>query len=93
MKKIINYLRPIWEDNNNEPSIRRVLALVFTAGIIRMIEYSYANNCQLSADILMVLCGMIAALLALTTWQNTKLNNFKQDDGSNNTEENTNISP
>jgi hypothetical protein len=54
MKKIINYLRPIWEDNNNEPSIRRVLALVFTAGIIRMIEYSYANNCQLSADILMI---------------------------------------
>lgn len=93
MKKIINYLRPIWEDNNNEPSIRRVLALVFTAGIIRMIEYSYANNCQLSADILMVLCGMIAALLALTTWQNSKIDNFKQEYGSNNTEENTNSSP
>jgi len=89
IEELINYLRPIWEDNNNEPSIRRVLALIFTTGIIRMVEHSYKNNCLLDANVLMVLCGMIAALLALTTWQNTKIDSFKQDYGSNINKENT----
>ncbi len=85
---MISYLRPIWEDKNGQPSIRRVLALIFTGGIIRMVEHSYINNCNINNDALMTLCGTMLILLGLITWQNIK--DFKQTNGRpNNNQENT----
>lgn len=85
---MISYLRPIWEDKNGEPSIRRVLALVFALGIIRMVEHSYKNDCNINNDALMTLCGTMLILLGLITWQNIK--DFKQtNDRSNNNQTNS----
>ena len=85
---MISYLKPIWEDKNGQPSIRRVLALVFTFGIVRMVEHSYNNNCDINNDALRTLCGTMLILLGLITWQNIK--DFKQtNDRSNNTQTNS----
>lgn len=70
MKKLINYLRTIWEGKDNKPSIRRLFAIVFLAGIIRMIERSYSIDCDINTEALMWLCVTLLALLGLTTVQN-----------------------
>jgi len=70
VKKLINYLRTIWEGKDNKPSIRRLFAIVFLVGIIRMIERSYSIDCDINTEALMWLCVTLLALLGLTTVQN-----------------------
>lgn len=76
MKKLINYLRPIWEGKDNKPSIRRIFAIAFLIGIIRMIERSYTVDCEVNTEALMWLCATLTGLLGLTTFQN--LSEFKK---------------
>jgi len=71
-----NYLRPIWEGDDNKPSIRRIFAIAFLIGIIRMIELSYTKSCELNNDVLITLCGTILVLLGIITAQN--IIKFKQ---------------
>lgn len=80
MKKIITYLRPLWEGKDNKPSIRRIFAFAFLVGIIRMIEKSYVKDCTINTEALMWLCTTLLVLLGLTTWQN-----LKEQNGTNNT--------
>lgn len=84
--KIVNYLRPIWEGADKKPSIRRILALVFTVGIIRMTERSYTlPPYDLNNDILITLCGTVLILLGLITWDNLQsLKQLKSGTDNNN---------
>lgn len=87
MNKILNYLKPIWEDNNNEPSIRRVLALMFALGVMRMVEHSYVNSCEIDNEALTTLCATMLILLGLITWQNiTDIKKINAPGQTNNTE-------
>lgn len=73
--KIFKYLEPMWLGNDKRVSIRRVLAIVFSIDFIRNISFVIHNwePGKSYADIAMLLgleAGLIAALLALTTYAN-----------------------
>lgn len=63
--KIISYLRPIWEGKDNKPSIRRVFAIAFLIGAIKLVEKGNVDN-----NVLITLCGTILILLGLITYDN-----------------------
>lgn len=67
--KYLHYLRPLWEGADKKPSLRKVFAILFMAGVIRMIELSYKHACQLNDDVLVTLCGTILLLLGIITAQ------------------------
>jgi len=76
MKKIFNYLEPLWLGTRNKISIRRLLALCFSIDFI--VNTSHAiHNFEVGksyADVAMLLgieAGLIAALLSLTTYSNS----------------------
>jgi len=73
IRKSFNYIEPIWIGNDGKPSIRRILALLFSldfvvnmSHIIREweMDQSYAD----AALLMGVEAGLIAALLSLTTY-------------------------
>ena len=75
IKKIFNYIEPIWLGNDNKLSIRRILSLIFSIDFIMNMSHiirkweaqqSYAD----AALLLGVEAGLIAALLSLTTYSN-----------------------
>lgn len=73
MKKLFKYVEPLWLGKNGKISIRRVLALAFSVDLIRNLSEVIANweVGKSYADIAMLLgleAGLIAALLALTTY-------------------------
>jgi len=88
LKSIFKYIEPIWlDDTTNKLSIRRVLALVFSADLIRNASYvihhweigkSYSDG----AILLGVEAGLVTALLSLTTYSN--IIKAKIDAGPNN---------
>ena len=67
MKKLLNYLLNMVEGSDGQLSIRRFMALSTFAGMIRYVEIHAAPD----AMVMSVYVGLIAALLALTTWQNS----------------------
>ena len=73
MKKIFNYFEPLWLGNDGNISIRRVLALAFSIDFIRNTSFAIFKweVGKSYADVAMLLgieAGLIAALLALTTY-------------------------
>ncbi len=56
------------EGNDGNLSIRRVMAFAVLAGMIRYAEIHESPD----AMVMSVYAGLIAGLLALTTWQNLK---------------------
>ena len=73
MLKIFKYIEPLWLGKNNKVSIRRVLALAFSIDLIRNISHAiYKWEAGKSyAEVAMLLgleAGLVAALLALTTY-------------------------
>jgi len=87
--KLFKYIEPLWLGNNGKVSIRRVLALAFSTDLIRNISHAiYKWEAGKSyAEVAMLLgleAGLVAALLALTTYSQ---NVFKpKDDTTNFTE-------
>ena len=76
MKKIFKYLEPMWLGSKNKVSIRRVLAIVFSIDFIGNVSYVIrrwdAGKSVSDASMLLgIEAGLIAALLALTTYTNT----------------------
>lgn len=63
--KFIRYILAMVEGNDGQLSIRRVMAFLVLGGLIRHVE-----KCPDNAEVAFVLSSLIAALLALTTWQN-----------------------
>jgi hypothetical protein len=71
--KFFKYIEPIWLGSNNQLSIRRVLALVFSFNLVCNISASLADPKLSSshAEVAMLLgieAGLIAALMSLTTY-------------------------
>lgn len=78
MKKFFKYIEPLWLGNDKKISLRGTLAIVFS--IHFMIKISHVINrwdaSKSIADAAMLLgleAGLIAALLALKTYQNNIL--------------------
>lgn len=67
MKKFTTYWSAVIEGKDGRPSIRRLMSIAVLGGLIRHVE-----KCPDNADVAAVLASLIAALLALTTWQNIK---------------------
>lgn len=70
IKSIFKYIEPIWLGKDRKPSLRRLLALVYTLGFI--IE---VNKDSTKPEVLMIIASMVAALLSLTTFQNISMQN------------------
>jgi len=76
MKKIFNYIEPLWIGTRNKISIRRLLALCFSIDFIGNTSHAI-HNFEVGksyADVAMLLgieAGLIAALLSLTTYSNS----------------------
>lgn len=73
MLKLFKYIEPLWLGSNGKISIRRVLALAFSTDLIRNISHAiYKWEVGKSyAEVAMLLgleAGLVAALLALTTY-------------------------
>ncbi len=73
MLKLFKYIEPLWLGSNGKISIRRVLALAFSTDLIRNISHAiYKWEIGKSyAEVAMLLgleAGLVAALLALTTY-------------------------
>ena len=69
LKRLFEYLKPIWTGEDEKPSIRRLLSLYFA--VIFSIEV-FKDNTQ--SEVLWVIAALIAGLLSLTTFQNISLN-------------------
>lgn len=75
MKFLFKYIEPIWLGSNNQVSIRRVLALLFSTNLLSNISFVIKiwEPGKSYSDVAMILgieAGLIAALLALTTYSN-----------------------
>lgn len=73
MLKLFKYIEPLWLGSNGKISIRRILALAFSTDLIRNISHAiYKWEIGKSyAEVAMLLgleAGLVAALLALTTY-------------------------
>ena len=66
--KLLNYILAMVEGNDGQLSIRRVMAWAVLAGMIRYVEVHETPD----AMVMSVYAGLIAGLLALTTYQNIK---------------------
>jgi hypothetical protein len=53
-------------------SLRRVLAVFFAVGIFFHVTYCTFKNQPMNDGAIASMAALIAALLSLTTWQNTK---------------------
>lgn len=83
MKQLFKYIEPLWLGRNGKMSIRRVLALCFSLDFMRNLSH-IIHTWELGksyADVAMLLgleAGLIAALLALTTYSQN-VNNTTQN--------------
>lgn len=66
--KFIRYILAMVEGKDGQLSIRRVMAWAVLAGMIRYVEVHQTPD----AMVMSVYAGLIAGLLALTTYQNIK---------------------
>ena len=65
-------IKHMMQGNDNKYSLRRVLALFFSAGICFHVTYCTLKNQPMNDGAIASMAALIAALLSLTTWQNTK---------------------
>ena len=73
MLKLFKYIEPLWLGSNGKISIRRILALAFSIDLIKNISHAihYWEAGKSYAEVAMLLgleAGLVAALLALTTY-------------------------
>lgn len=73
MKKAFKYIEPIWLGSNGKVSIRRVLAIMFSIDLVINIshvihEWEIGKSYSDVAMLLGIEAGLIAGLLALTTY-------------------------
>jgi hypothetical protein len=78
--EIFRYIEPLWLGHNKKLSARRFLALVFSYDFIRNTSYAI-HKWEIGksyADVAMLLgieAALIAAMLSLTTYSSSLLNN------------------
>jgi uncharacterized membrane protein len=65
-------MKQLIKGSDNKYSLRRVLAVFFSAGICLHVTYCTLKNQPMNDGAIASMAALIAALLSLTTWQNTK---------------------
>jgi uncharacterized membrane protein len=65
-------MKQLIKGSDNKYSLRRVLAVFFAAGICFHVTYCTLKNQPMNDGAIASMAALIAALLSLTTWQNTK---------------------
>lgn len=88
-EQLFKYIEPVWLGNNNKMSIRRVLALAFSVDFIRntshaIYKWEIGKSYSDVAMLLGIEAGLIAALLALTTYTANSI--LKNNSNPSNTE-------
>lgn len=73
--KLFKYIEPLWLGNNNEISLRRILAIYLCYDLVNNISFTIhkfeIGKSLAEATMLLGLeAGLIAALLGMTTYQN-----------------------
>ena len=68
-------IKQMLQGKDNRWSIRRVLATFFSLGICFHVTYCTLKNQPMNDGAIASMAALIAALLSLTTWQNTKNDN------------------
>lgn len=77
MRKIFKYFEPVWCGEDNKPSIKRLLAISFSAHLIYMIQYVITKwDATRAPDGVVMILGIEAALitafLGMQTYSNIK---------------------
>jgi hypothetical protein len=70
--KAMTPIKQMLQGKDNKWSIRRVLATFFSMGIFFHVTYCTFKNQPMNDGAIASMAALIAALLSLTTWQNTK---------------------
>ena len=75
IKKIFNYIEPMWLGADGKISLRAVLAIFFSWKLIQNLDYGvrkWASDRSLEGlnSSMMILAGLIAALLGIAAWSN-----------------------
>ena len=66
-------IKQMLKSKDGQYSLRRVLAVLAFLGIMDCTHYGIRNGLAVEVvGLVGVLAGLVAALLSLTTWQNTK---------------------
>ena len=65
-------MKQLIKGSDGKYSLRRVLAVFFSAGICFHVTYCTFENQPMNDGAIASMAALIAALLSLTTWQNTK---------------------
>jgi uncharacterized metal-binding protein len=84
MKRIFRYIENLWVGKDRKPSIKSVLAIVFSINFLKITTYAvYRWEAGKSlSDLALVLgieAGFIAALLGLTTYSNIQHKMMEKD--------------
>lgn len=84
MIKIFKYIEPLWLGKNGKVSIRSTLALAFSWNFMWNVSYAIKkwSDGRSMSDLAMILgteAALIAALLALRTYQNTQFDSKQHD--------------
>jgi hypothetical protein len=65
-------MKQLIKESDGKYSLRRVLAVFFSAGICFHVTYCTFKNQPMNDGAIASMAALVAALLSLTTWQNTK---------------------
>jgi hypothetical protein len=65
-------MKQLIKGSDGKYSLRRVLAVFFSAGICFHVTYCTFKNQPMNDGAIASMAALVAALLSLTTWQNTK---------------------
>jgi len=68
-------MKQLIKGSDGKYSLRRVLAVFFSAGICFHVTYCTFKNQPMNDGAIASMAALVAALLSLTTWQNTKNDN------------------
>lgn len=82
LKKVVNDLYFMFCSKDNKLSIRKVLATLFSAGLLHMSILHITNCREVQEAFIWGFISLIVALLGLTTWQNLK-DNHNSNSNSN----------
>jgi uncharacterized membrane protein len=65
-------MKQLIKGSDGKYSLRRVLAVFFSAGICFHVTYCTFKNQPMNDGAIASMAALVAALLSLTTWQNSK---------------------
>jgi dolichol kinase len=68
-------MKQLIKGSDGKYSLRRVLAVFFSAGICFHVTYCTFKNQPMNDGAIASMAALVAALLSLTTWQNSKNDN------------------